>query len=207
MRDCPNAEIRDLLPDLVHERLDAATRVVVVAHVDGCAVCTDELALLRRLVLVRVAAPAIDVARVVSALPAPPASAVARRGRSWSRWGGGVGLALAAGLAGVMVVHGPGREASAPAPRNPAVAAPAASAPLASSPNARGSTAAVATTSPSATRAPTVHGELALAGTLEGLSDDGLAKLLADIEMLDAVPAAEPEVELPVAGTGSEGTR
>lgn len=208
MRDCPNAEIRDLLPELVHERLDAATRPVVIAHVDGCDACTDELALLRRLVLVRVAAPAIDVARVVAALPAPPAAAVARRGRSWSRWGGGVGLALAAGLAGVMVVHGPGRDSREPAQGPSAVVRAPSMAPVASAPSVGSSTGAVAPTPvPMHAPAASTRGELALAGSLEGVSDDGLAKLLADIEALDAVPSAEPETELPVARTGSEGMR
>ena len=32
MTDCPNAEIRDLLPDLVHGRLDAAARADVERH-------------------------------------------------------------------------------------------------------------------------------------------------------------------------------
>ena len=49
MSDCPNAEIRDLLPDLLHDRLDAPTRARVLAHVDGCADCRSELELLRSL--------------------------------------------------------------------------------------------------------------------------------------------------------------
>ena len=47
MNDCQNAEMRDQLPDLLHERLAATERAVVMAHLDGCVDCRDELALLR----------------------------------------------------------------------------------------------------------------------------------------------------------------
>ena len=42
MNDCPNAEMRDLLPDLLHERLDASPRAVVSAHVGACEDCRAE---------------------------------------------------------------------------------------------------------------------------------------------------------------------
>ena len=47
MNDCSNAEIRDRLPDLLHERLDASARATVAAHVADCADCREELELLR----------------------------------------------------------------------------------------------------------------------------------------------------------------
>ena len=47
MNDCPNAEIRDQLPDLLHDRLDASARAAVTAHVASCVDCRDELELLR----------------------------------------------------------------------------------------------------------------------------------------------------------------
>jgi hypothetical protein len=86
MSDCPNAEIRDLLPDLLHDRLDAPTRARVLAHVDGCADCRSELELLRSLrgSLER-GTPLIDVERVVTALPKPSTVQVRRR-RVWSDW-------------------------------------------------------------------------------------------------------------------------
>ncbi|OYV74079.1 MAG: hypothetical protein B7Z72_01020 [Gemmatimonadetes bacterium 21-71-4] len=49
MTDCPNAEVRDLLPDLLHDRLDEATRMRVEAHLRACEECRGELALLRSL--------------------------------------------------------------------------------------------------------------------------------------------------------------
>mgnify|MGYP001149706736 CR=1 FL=1 len=35
MNDCPNAEMRDLLPDLLHDRLPVDVRGEVTAHVGG----------------------------------------------------------------------------------------------------------------------------------------------------------------------------
>ena len=34
MTDCPNAEMRDRLPDLLHERLETSVRAAVMAHVE-----------------------------------------------------------------------------------------------------------------------------------------------------------------------------
>jgi len=43
MTDCPRGDMRDLLPDLVHEQLDAATRAEVARHVASCRACAEEL--------------------------------------------------------------------------------------------------------------------------------------------------------------------
>ena len=47
MSDCPNDEIRDLLPDLLRDDFAAAERARVEAHLATCVDCTDEVALLR----------------------------------------------------------------------------------------------------------------------------------------------------------------
>ena len=93
MNDCVNAEIRDQLPDLVHDRLAAAERAIVVAHVEGCVDCRDELQLLRdaQAMFAR-GVPRVDVAYVVGALPKAPAARAARSvaarssKRTWSDW-------------------------------------------------------------------------------------------------------------------------
>lgn len=79
MTDCPNVEMRELLPELLHDALPVAERGRLEAHLAGCALCTAELALLReaRQAMARVRVPAIDTARIVAALPraqAAPAS-------------------------------------------------------------------------------------------------------------------------------------
>ena len=69
MRDCQNAEMRDRLPDLLNDRLAAAERAEVHAHLNTCVDCREELGLLQQL---RSATPShqVDVNRIVAALPA-----------------------------------------------------------------------------------------------------------------------------------------
>ena len=68
MRDCSNGEVRDRLPELMHNRLAGETLALVRAHVDGCADCRAELALLEQLRSASVA-PRVDPSRIVSSLP------------------------------------------------------------------------------------------------------------------------------------------
>jgi hypothetical protein len=73
MNDCSNANIRDQLPDLLHDRLSVSVRAAVMAHVDGCMDCRDELELLRGVRGALVAqTPRVDIAYVVGALPKAP---------------------------------------------------------------------------------------------------------------------------------------
>src|SRR5688572_13973165 len=69
MNDCLSAEMRDALPDVVHGRLEAAKLAEVEAHVASCDACAAELELLRAVVASMPVAPAIDVQRIVAALP------------------------------------------------------------------------------------------------------------------------------------------
>jgi hypothetical protein len=68
MRDCSNGEVRDRLPELMHNRLSGETLLVVRAHVAECADCRAELVLLEQLRAVSVAPP-LDSARIVARLP------------------------------------------------------------------------------------------------------------------------------------------
>jgi len=80
MRDCPNAEMRDALPDLLHGTLLADRQRAVRAHLDGCEACRAELTLLSR-VRDAVPVPAIATDRIVSGLPryqGRPSRSVAR---------------------------------------------------------------------------------------------------------------------------------
>lgn len=70
MNDCQNAEMRDQLPDLLHERLDAAALATVTAHVAACADCRDELELLRVALATLVkATPRVDLNFIIEAIP------------------------------------------------------------------------------------------------------------------------------------------
>jgi hypothetical protein len=76
MSDCLNGDLRDLLPDLAAERLSGAERARVASHVASCAACAAEVELLHaaRRVMSR-GVPAVDIARIVAALPKPPVPA------------------------------------------------------------------------------------------------------------------------------------
>ena len=87
MNDCHNAAMRDQLPDLVHDRLSETSTAAVAAHVAMCAACAAEVALLRELRDALRSARAVDVARIVAALPMPPAVRDGGRvGRRRSYW-------------------------------------------------------------------------------------------------------------------------
>jgi anti-sigma factor RsiW len=82
MTDCPNVEMRELLPEYLNGRLSASHRAEVEGHLRGCADCTAELETIRLVREIYEPAPAIDVARIVSALPSRQTM---RPQRSWVR--------------------------------------------------------------------------------------------------------------------------
>ena len=90
MFDCANVEMRELLPELAAGTLDASTRARVEAHVASCAECASELETLRAVRAAYANAPAIDVSRVLGALPKPGVGVRPRRGaapvRRWLDW-------------------------------------------------------------------------------------------------------------------------
>lgn len=73
MTDCMNAEIRDALPDLIDGKLSSLDHATLTAHIESCAACTAESALLLEIRRAAPLAPAIDIDRVVAALPLPSA--------------------------------------------------------------------------------------------------------------------------------------
>src|SRR5688500_6636940 len=84
MTECFDPEDRDFLHDLVHGRLGEVDTATMLAHFEACDSCAAELALLREVRASVPVGPAIDVAQIVSALPAPrvvavPVEAPARR--------------------------------------------------------------------------------------------------------------------------------
>lgn len=68
MVDCPRDDIRDLLPDLVHDQLEPQARVRVEQHLADCAACTAELELLRALRASAFATPRVDADRIAAAV-------------------------------------------------------------------------------------------------------------------------------------------
>lgn len=211
MTDCPNGEIRDLLPDYLHGRLSAARRDEVQRHLAECAECREELSLLRDLqAALQRAAPTVDVARIASAIA--PYRAPVRR--SWgAKWGVAAAIvAVAVGGTAIAMLHD---DAPATANRTVADVGPY----VRPAPDLRsGATplpAESATHTARVERTPSVSEparggesqELAMAGGAIGeLSDAELSNLVEEIESLDAVPSAEVESVEPMSVEAREGS-
>jgi len=205
MTDCPNAEMRDRLPDLLHERLEASVRAAVMAHVDECEDCRAEVALLREArVVLSPELRALDVVaitRVVVARTRKPATSSPRRA-PWTHW------RIAASVA--LLVVGAGSIAlltrSSETPSRVAVIADTPSA----VPNAPRPETAVTTPSPRSDPSPAVtsaSAELSAAAPVSDLSESELRALLRDLDQMDAVPSTEPEqvnVRVSLPGGSSE---
>jgi anti-sigma factor RsiW len=196
MIDCPNGDVRDVLPDYVNDRLGAHRRAEVERHVESCAACRDEVQLLRDLRATLRRAPSVNVEAIAAAIP-PYRAPV---GRGWTTgWRtaaavaaiaiGGTSLALLLGDAPNDRDVRMERMAQAPT-RN-----------VDSGPSAAVPSAAVMPDGPSIPPAPAPAraGELALAGaTIVDLSDGELSALMDDLESLDALPSIEIEGAQPL---------
>lgn len=91
MDDCRNAEMKDLLPDLLGDAGARPELAAARAHAVACQSCRNELALLRA---VRDAhpAPRVDAARIAAAIPPY------RRASLWNRLSHSTGMRVAAGF-------------------------------------------------------------------------------------------------------------
>lgn len=178
MTDCPRGEVRDLLPDLLHDSLDADRRAAVESHVASCAACSDELALLRN---VRVSSlqdtPALDhdrIARSVrtSRVPVTPLHRDGARRRvsvpTWVLSAAAALLLLVTGALAVMYVS----------QRTPAVQTPVAQMPDAS---------------PTGALVYASQGGL-LVGALVDLDEAELESMLRFLPALDPYPEEDPPV-------------
>jgi Putative zinc-finger len=188
MNKCIEVDIQEMLPDLLHGKLDARARARVEAHVASCEDCTEELEVLRTVKSAAVFIPAIDVDRVVRQIPPyrviMPAAQVPARSRvvSWL---------VAASLA--VVVLGGGSLLMIQQQ-------PSAQRVVISGPGSRGSASRFTLPKPVPTvvQTPPVAPEprphaLALAAGVDGLSDNNLRQLMNDMDGFDALPTTEPE--------------
>jgi hypothetical protein len=198
MIDCPNGDVRDVLPEYANDTLDSARRLEVERHVISCAACREELELLHDLRATIRHAPAVDVGAIAAAIPPYRAPAP----RAWTRdWRAAAAVAaIAIGGASIALLRddrpatpaGPLTVAVQPTPARdsiPESGGPGSSAVPAARPSA-----------PSPPRSsPPVSRELAMAGgTIGELSDSELSALVDAVESLDAVPSAEVDGAEPV---------
>jgi hypothetical protein len=223
--ECAEVELRDALPALEHGRLSDADRRRLEIHLEECAACEAELALLRDVrMLATGAAPALDLDRIAAAVSGatvrPGAAALddgvvslaARRERpraparsTWAtRLTSGAGLRAAAALlmvaVGGAVVATRGEDGAQPTAVGAAV------------PPAVGSDSAPAGATPPSTESAgaarngvaggTAH---ALGDQFQDLSEDELSAVLVALEDDDAaLPALEPAVLAPEFRGGGE---
>jgi hypothetical protein len=171
MSECSNVETRELLPELLHGGLPADARARVEEHVAGCVACGAELKLLRHVHSTVAPAPSIDVGRVAAAVPAY------RTRPTWLRVARAPAFRIAAAIA---IVAG-----SIWLVRRPSEVAPA--------------TAPVAVQTPPA--APVITfaqtSELPVGEPLADLTEGDLSQLIDELGELDAVTAAEADVDFP----------
>jgi anti-sigma factor RsiW len=191
MNKCTEPDMKELLPDLLHGRLDADARARVEAHVASCAECDEELDVLRTVKSAAVFIPAIDVDRVVRQIPpyraiVPGAQAPARsRVVSWLVAASLLVVVLGGGS--LLMIH-----------RQPAIGPVATtdhSVPpvgvATQSEKAGGVASHVPANGTGLSGKPTKHA-LALASGVDGLSDNNLRQLMDDLNKFDALPATEP---------------
>lgn len=188
MTDCPNAEMRDMLPLLATGRLDDEERRSIEAHLRTCADCRAELALVERVRATTARVPAVDVARVSAAVRG--ASRAARRvpspAPSWRRWR--VGVAAAAAVVLGLLAYDGRTTNDAGGPATTAASASARTAP--------GGAEAGASTEEG----------LSFGGGLADLSTDELEQLVASLDDIDLLPSADPRPVAPEIPLELEGT-
>ncbi|HEU4995883.1 MAG TPA: zf-HC2 domain-containing protein [Gemmatimonadaceae bacterium] len=190
MRDCANVNVRELLPDLLHDRLPAAQRVEVERHVAACADCRSELAILRR-ILASAAAPRVDVVRIAAAIPPYRPVSAWRRATAAPQLRVAAAIVLLAGSWAVLwstrTPDDAGRRvAQTPIPTPPTVLVES----IAPTPR-------VQRPPVGPSRGPT---ELAVGDSFHDVSDSELRALLDELVSLEAVTPTEAEVELPSPG-------
>jgi predicted anti-sigma-YlaC factor YlaD len=183
MRDCPTVEMRERLPDLLHDRLPAAERALIHAHLNECADCRAELALLER-VRAATVTPRVDTSRIAAALPSYKATP------RWRRLTTSSLLRIAAVLVvivGGLVLLRQARLRTDEPQAPPMVAVPQ------TTPSTESATVELRRrVAPAAAQTELAMGEL-----FDDLSDSELQALLDALGSLEAVTPVETEVVIP----------
>ena len=199
MNDCMNVEVRDALPDLLNGRLSALDTATMTAHVESCADCRAELALLREARSTSAIAPSIDVARIAGRLPSYGGAEVtipaARERTVISRMWKFAAAIVVVAAGGWLALEQRGAATS----DVPQVATAPQAAPE-SSPIREPSPAIVAAPSPEIAPSRNASGpnrevqvaSLSLVGSTADISDADLEQLVAQLDAIDSMPADEP---------------
>lgn len=215
MTECESAEMRDVLPDLIHATLGRDRVAEVEAHVASCAECAAEIDLLKAVVASAPRAPELDLNRIVNAIPTPTGRGLllhqggsqpvgSRKPQTfWSR-----PLLRVAAAAAIITAGGlsllVGRDALNPERQaRPSVGYPqVAPAAVAAAPAQVAPSTPTAVTQSAPAARPVASAGLSLGGgEVQDLSDEHLATLLSEMDRLDPIPAAEPEALTPSFGS------
>jgi len=199
MNDCADGNMRDRLPDYVHGTLSAAERRVVSAHLATCADCTAEVEVIKAASRA-FAAPAIDTARIVRALPRGSRRRFAMPVGRVQQLAAAIGIFVVGGLSVVAVRELMGRAgatspAQAPAPATTLAATTPAPVAAPVAPKVE-STANVTARAPTPAPVEARRPAMSFGGGLSDLSDEQLDTLLGELDGLDALPSTEPETHL-----------
>jgi hypothetical protein len=187
MNKCRELDIKEMLPDLLHGKLDADARARVEAHIASCGECAEELEVLRTVKSAAVFIPAIDVDSVVRQIPPYRAIIPAVQAPARPRF---VSWLVAASLV-VVVLGGGSLLMIQKAPTVGPVASVLPSDGLAQ-PEKPGAIAQVGPSKEPAVSPTPVPHALALASAVDGLSDNNLQQLMNDMNSFDALPVTEP---------------
>ena len=197
-----NTEVRDALPDLLNGRLSGLDAATMNAHVESCAACRSELALLREARASSTLAPALDIHRMAAAIPPYGGSRVIlpaareQHGAGSRLWKFAAAAVLV--VAGGWIVSTGRNDGGSDLPRAAATlpAAEQVESPRDASPSTVGiaSEPSISASSNVATEKP-VEVQVASLSLVEGMSDisdSDLEQLVADLDAIDAIPADEP---------------
>lgn len=208
MTECTRDDMRDLLPDLLNERLDLGARSDVARHVASCPACAAELELLRAMRSTLSPAPRVDVARIAAAVhaargasaPSPTVRPLVPRRSGWDArrmaWQIAAAVVIAAigtwavthrqPASEVAVIDSIPKQGGAPAQTAPNVAVnPAA-------PAAHPAAAVKTPPKPTQMLASTGRRGLIMDGGVNDLSDGDVRMLLQSLDSLTTIPDADP---------------
>jgi len=224
MTECDNAEIRDLLPDFVSETLSSVEQRRVEEHVASCIACVDETALLRAMRAATPAAPSLDIARIVNALPqhqptlriipreraAPSVRARRPLAGVW-RAAAAIGVAVIGSwsvssyLLGGSAQPGEVTSVAVGAPARDSLGASTVTPVAASETIALADTPRATPASAASTRTGASESALSL-GDLSDYSDDDLQRMLDRLDKWDGATSTEPVPTVPIIPVTERGT-
>ena len=186
MIECTDKEAREALPDLVHGRLSELDTATLRAHVESCASCTAEVALLREVRSSAPLAPPMDVSRIAAAIPAAsPVHVPTMARRAPSRFQ----LAFV-GFAAVAAIFAAG---SLAVDRNEVTQLDSTRVAVNGSPSPAASTAPETRTPAEPASVAGSEPSLALVAEVAALTDAELETLIAEVDRMDVMPSVEPQ--------------